>query len=48
MRGVGEACKRIQRPLLHPTKAHFLTASAVTLQALRTNVFPCTPLRPLA
>jgi hypothetical protein len=30
MRGVGEACKRIQHLLLHSAKAHCLTTSAMT------------------
>jgi hypothetical protein len=30
MQGVGEACKRIQYPLLHFAKIHCLTASPVT------------------
>jgi hypothetical protein len=45
MRGVGEACKRIQHRLLHSAKAHCLIASVVTP---RGPEFKQLPLRPLA
>jgi hypothetical protein len=40
MQGVGEACKRIQRPLLHYAKAHCLAASVVTPRGLENKWLP--------
>jgi hypothetical protein len=40
MRGVGEACKHIQHPLLHSAKAHCLVSSAMTLHGLENKRLP--------